>query len=172
MKYRARDTQYQTTFRVSDQFELFEIANAIEAFLNALSAFRTPDWSVTGCEFSGKGQDFFVPVTDIPLPSVGTAQPGSNAFRANYMSFTGKSAINNPARIFLYGVTANPLQASDGVQTDYRIDATESAGVPLALVALQASGVFVASDDNPVVAWNQYANIGLNSYRQRKIRRG
>jgi hypothetical protein len=91
------------------------------------------------------------------------------AARAQFIGWTGRSFGGSRAGIFLFGIS---IQASQTAQTnDYRLTVAENttvAAVRTALVNAANSGL--CAIDGGAIAWKLYANIGYNSYQQKKAR--
>jgi len=68
----------------------------------------------------------------------------------------------------VYGVNFNP--GAGGVDdVDYRVLSTEDANITSAVLALNNAAT-MRGPDNAGVIWRPYANVGYNSYYQRKAR--
>lgn len=178
-RYRVRYTCNGTRFTNQFRFQGVaaqpapEFVTAVAAFYNALTVFRYTDWVVEGAEAAASGSDIFLPAT-APVVNVGDASVVGRT-RGNIpvnLSFVARSGINNQARLFVYGVSINPLASNVTTNQDYRLYSNESTGIAGAVAALVnlANAGWCAADGNQALYVNPYANIALSAYRQRKLR--
>jgi hypothetical protein len=176
LRYRANGANYSATFRFAGNLAAptTTFVSAIGAFYNSLAVFRWVDWEVLGADYAQQGSVVFLPST---APAVNAGQATTTgrtlAYQSVNLSFGGRSALNNAARFFVYGVNIDPINNATTNQ-DFRLTAAESSTIASALAALNgiASEGWVASDGLPVSFVNGYANIGISAYRQRKLRAG
>lgn len=79
-----------------------------------------------------------------------------------YVDFVGRSGGGRRVRLAVFGVTSTG--------TDYRFAPGENAQVDGMIAILQAAPTAFLAIDNLKPVWKSYANAGLNSYWQRKVR--
>jgi hypothetical protein len=143
---------------------------AVKSILDASAPIRFNDWSVEGAEWVAQGSPVSVPVAP-PVVIAGTsALPAQQlAARAQYIGWTGRSFGGSRAGIFLFGIN---IQGSQTTQTnDYRLTVAENTTVAAVRTALvNAASAGLCAIDGGAIAWKLYANLGYNSYQQRKAR--
>lgn len=108
--------------------------------------------------------------TNLSFPVPFTSQAGTATgtqdvrWYANAIGWTGRSGLGRRVRILLFGVA---LQQ----EHDYRLERGEIPVFDAVLNYLQNSArLFVAVDGAPII-WNDYTNMHVNAYFQRKLRR-
>lgn len=135
-----------------------------EDFLNALTAFRTTDWAVTGMRYSIQSQDFSLPYALSPVIATGVQTPGPES-QVRSLNFSARG--QGSGRRSVYQVFGVSFQTS----TDFRFQAGENANIDDAIVALyvgSTAGLVTIAGDVPLI--NQYANQRLNAYWQTESR--
>jgi hypothetical protein len=150
-------------------------APALVGFLNALTGLRSPTWLLESVNFALAGTDVYLPVgltsfTGIAA-GVTTAPIDDKGFAPHFLSFGGRTYTGNNMRFALYGVAVDPSASPGNNSNDYRISRGESPEVNNAINEIFGYAALSGADGQPVVPYD-YANVGVNAYWQRKIRRG
>lgn len=144
-------------------------ADKVGQVLGALEGFISSDMSIISAEAAVAGSDVFLPTT---APTVeyfsGVNLTGTNQ-AALALSFVGRSALGQRARMFVYGVNLDIASATITTR-DWRITPSESAQVASAISILNDLAPECVGTDGGVVQWYPYVNIKFNDYWLRRAR--
>lgn len=173
LQYQTQGRQHKMLWRINSVSEgaLVSGANELANFLNALAPFRYTDWTELGWEWSAQGADFFVPFVPGSVIDPGTQNFDPPTDANVFAGFQGITSLGNRASIFVYGVKLTPATGVANISQDYRVLSSESATI-LAAISELNTAVLNVGIDNTNVIWKNYANVGYNSYWQRKSRQG
>jgi len=141
-------------------------------FLNALTAHRFTDWTISSNQWAEVDSDIFLPV-DNPDVDAGTASlSGINAAAAaGSISFVGRSALGKRAVFYLYG-THLLQDAQSANEADFRLRTAEVPAISTAIGVLNEVGYPLRGNDGATVSWYPYVNTKYNDHWVSKLRRG
>lgn len=176
MRYRALGQVHTAQLRIARSHP-GPAAQGVVMFqdlLETIAGKLVADWTVLGADVAAADSDIFLPSSSIPMQPTVSAVAADESYKPVYLSFVGRSTSGLRAALFIYGINFAPTGA-DNTSNDYRILSTEDSAIASAVAVLNngsgSAANLVANDDAPVV-WYPYANMGFNSYYQRKARRG
>lgn len=151
-------------FRLTEGADLAGAVGDSEGFLAALAPILDANWFVVGARYRAAGSNISFPVDPPTQPSVGAGSLPVKE-KPRYLSFVGRGlTTGRKVRVFVYGAVFNSPD-------DYRLTGSEEASVQNAVQFLQnnSENTF-ATIGGDIPYWNAYANVGYNSYYERKAR--
>lgn len=171
--YQAHGVEHDMLWRYASKSapppEAFKLY--VGTFLDELAPQLVSDWAVTSEAYSLAGTNFFLPLPGY-IGTEGANGQGPNAGLApNNANFQGLTTAGGRVSVYVYGFVFETLDNLPVGSTNFRLTAAESAVISSALLILNGNaGNQVGSDGETVAAWQQYANLNVNSYYQRKAR--
>lgn len=138
----------------------------VQAVLNGMRPFMPLDWAILGTRQRDAFGTVSIPSEPITLAGTGL-QPAAQADVPGFISFVGRSPDGVRVRITLLGVGQTAADSAT-YDNDYRILEGESSDIAAVLGILDTSAFLTVSGLLP--RWKRYANVGYNSYWQRKVR--
>lgn len=177
VKYSLAGREHTVSLRPNVAIAPVDTVDSIHSILSEFQPYMTNDFAFISAEYAAQGQDFFLPITTSlfttsPIQGVNTDAVLKRQAGEAFISLTGKTVLGNPWRFFIYGVTV--AGGSSVADDNYRVLPAENAAVPgiLALVNDLADSIIFTGIDRQRVIVNQYLNVGVSAYYQRKARKG
>lgn len=144
--------------------------STLDGLMSAIQGFLSDNSAWISAEYIPQDTNVGVP-TSTPSTIIGGTPIAtfSNQDKATTLGFVGRSA-STPMRLFVFGFQSNPDTLPLTIAGDFRITAAESpAVIGAAISVLNGSGV--PGNNNLPGAWHQYANIKVNDYWLRILRK-
>jgi hypothetical protein len=175
VRYFVGGANHSTTLRCTPGSQTNAAISAIGAAVysdvfTALGGSMSDDLAILGADVAVKDSDIFLPAEVLPVGAGSLGADLDAGFRPINLSFVGRSSSGGRAVFRIFGVGVNPMAASAD-ENDYRLTIAESLPVMGVVNALNLATVLCANDGAPVT-WYPYANININSYWQKRNRRG
>lgn len=152
--------------RIGDGYDISSFMAVVDPVLDAVVPLWYTSVSVIGVRFRAIGTTFSLPVASIPS-YVGTASGTLSPFNyPRFLSLSGRGQLSGAeVRLFVYG-------ASFTSPDDYRLTAAENTLVANLRAAWGGQGALgnLVTEQNDLFAARNYANVGYNSYYERKAR--
>lgn len=152
LELRVRDLQ--TSVHAGQIFT--QVANILKPGLHTSDSFRA-------CRWAGLGLKVSLPVDVTPVAGTNATTP-DQANKPNFLSWTGRDVAGRRVRVTFFN-----SMFPENVR--YRI-APIPAGMELNMLNwLKDTTNNIATIGNSLPIWNNYVNVGVNAYFQRKQRR-
>lgn len=165
VSYLANGREHSAMFRFAGASPSEAFTDRVDEFLQACQWGMPEDWAILGAVFYPTGVNFSQPAIT-PSAVVGAVDPVP-AEAPGFMSIVGRGVSGRRTRLYLLGWAITPANEV-GNASDYRITRAERTEVATMLDAADIIPSVTIFGDTPI--WNQYINLGYNSYWQRELR--
>jgi hypothetical protein len=162
LDYDTGDAEHTLEMRVKGDYSDADANTQLAALLAAADG-SVKASTVLGLRFQAEGENFSVPVTWTGSTSFGTGA-GDHQDEASFLSFVGRGVLGRRVRVTLFGY----LGIDD--RSSFRIARTASAIVDDMLDVIESNPDSFIDISGSTASYKPYANVGLNSYWQRKFR--
>lgn len=162
LKYTSGGTTHEMQYRVASSTTQADIITGATALANALKA-----WMHTGDSFVGLRHRDSGSTVSFPLAFTAIAGTASVTWdveeEAKFMSVVGRSLAGYRVKMTFFTVVLVDSNA-------FRLARTGGSFADAFLDAVDAMSPAAVAIDGQAVVWNQYANVGYNSYWERQLR--
>lgn len=145
---------------------------AIQGVYDLLTPLMFEDWSVLDLSYADENSDIFLPTTG--LTALGTVALAGTAasVKAHAISFVGRTAGGQPAKIAQFGLSTEALGDLDN--SDFRISPGEDTSIDgaIALLNTYLSPLLICGSDKLAISWKTYANSKPYDYWVKRVRTG
>lgn len=162
VQYSGEAGVHDIMFRFDDSVAPADGVAAAQDILTAMKVWVTDTTTFESAVWYPKGEVNSFPVAWTPIVGTNTNEMTEDEY-PNFISFVGRTGTGRRVRYTLNGIPQSP-------NDDYRYQRSENASVDAVLDALETAEPQPVAIDLELPFYNPYANLGRNSYFQRKRR--
>lgn len=156
--------RHHAVFRFGAGVTSTDAITAARAIITLLKPLITTNSSFNGARWAAAGSVISLPVTWGAAILGTSVEPFASHENAQFLSFVGRSSDGRRYKLTFFGYPYVP-------NGQYRVAAASDANVLAVVNGLNGNNPPLVTISGSVPVWNTYANVGLNAYWQRKLRR-